>query len=1195
MAPLSADLRRQLERAVVQAREVAEAGARAALESLAVAEGKPYDHMSGEQRALRRRLRAHARQLGDRRDAGSGAQAIDHLVRECAYEHWHGMLFARFLAENELLIEPDLGVPVTLDECEELAQEEGLDRWALAARFAHRMLPQVFRPDHPAFEVRLAREHRLKLERLVEGLPAEVFAAADSLGWVYQFWQSSRKGEVNRSEVKIGADELPAVTQLFTEPYMVSFLLDNSLGAWWAARRLTDADLTGAGSEADLRRAAALPGVPLSYLRFVQSDDAAAGPARWRPAAGAFDAWPDRLADLKVLDPCCGSGHFLVAALAMLAPMRMAHEGLPARAAVDAVLRDNLYGLELDQRCVALAAFALALAAWRWPGTSGYRLLPELNLACSGLAPNATKEEWALLAEQAAADGMAPARVTQLRGSLDALHDLFQQAPLLGSLIDPRELRTDMFRGDYESVQALFAAAVAQEGINVEQTERAVAAQGMARAAELLAGRYHLVITNVPYLARGKQNEKLRTFCQSYFNTAKNDLATVFLERCIGLCEDGGVASLVLPQNWLFLASYKHLRTKLLEAQTWQLLARLGPGAFETISGEVVKAILLTVATRRAPRHVMCGLDVSSLRSPNNKSRALSNAHIDEVTQSRQLRNPDSRILLEAVSGELLEEYTAAYQGLSTGDNFARRRLFWEQRCSDRWRCFQSTVSDTVSYGGLHSVVDGCSMDEMAAVRGKSAWKRCGIAISQMSGLPVSLYSGPLFDTNVSALPVKDRSHIPAIWCYCSSSEYHEEVRRIDQTLKVTNATLVKVPFDLDRWTRAAGERYPNGLPLPYTDDPTQWIFHGHPCGSVIWDETDKRTAHGPLRENAEVLHVAVARLLGYRWPAERDTAMELAAEQREWVGHCAALHDFADADGIVCLPSVRGELPAEQRLLRLLAAAFGEAWTDTTSSRLLAAAGSRSLGDWLRDRFFEQHCKLFHHRPFVWHVWDGRRDGFHVLVNYHKLAAGDGAGRRLLESVTYSYLGDWIARQKDGVERGAAGSEDRLAAAQRLQQRLAAIIDGEPPFDIFVRWKALADQPVGWQPDVNDGVRLNIRPFMAADIPGGKAGAGILRAKPNLHWRKDRGKEPRRLSDLRKLPPWLQDHGDRYDDRELRPQEGYPWFWRAGQFAADRLNDLHLTEAAKLGAPAPTDRLRRLTKAASPPPKTAAPARRSK
>ena len=187
--------------------------------------------MSAAERVLRRRLRVHGRQLGDQREPKTGAQEIERLTHEVAYEHWHRMLFARFLAEKQLLIEAESGVAISLAECEELARERAQDRWTLAGVFAERMLPRVFRPDAPALEVKLAPENRQALEQLVESLPADVFAATDSLGWAYQFWQSEKKNEVNRSEVKIGADELPAVTQLFTEPYMVSFLLDNGLGA----------------------------------------------------------------------------------------------------------------------------------------------------------------------------------------------------------------------------------------------------------------------------------------------------------------------------------------------------------------------------------------------------------------------------------------------------------------------------------------------------------------------------------------------------------------------------------------------------------------------------------------------------------------------------------------------------------------------------------------------------------------------------------------------------------------------------------------------------------------------------------------------------------------------------------------------------------------------------------------------------
>ncbi len=1164
MTALDSTSRRQLERVIVEARDVAEAGARAALEALAVHDRKPYAHMQSGKRALRRRLRAHGRQLGDRRDPRSGDQAIDHLAHECAYEHWHGMLFARFLAENELLIEPDAGVPVTLRECEELAGDQGIDKWMLATRFAHRMLPQVFRSDHPAFEIVLAREHRLKLEALIDDLSAAAFTAADSLGWVYQFWQSRKKNNVNHSEVKIGADELPAVTQLFTEPYMVNFLLDNSLGAWWAARCLTEADLSTASCETELRRRAAVPGVPLDYLRFTQPDDAAAD-GRWYLAAGAFEGWPDILSELKVLDPCCGSGHFLIATFAMLVPMRMEAEGMGARQAVDAVLRDNLYGLELDPRCVELAAFALALTAWIYPEAGGYRPLPELNLACSGLAPNATKEQWIALAEQAAAAGGLPTERDllevkdsllsgPLRISLEGLYDLFRHAPERGSLINPRALKSDLVQSDYESARALFVSVLDSEQTTDEETERAVAAQGMARAAELLAGRYHLVVTNVPYLARGKQSQGLKDFCQTSYSKAKNDLATVFMERCLELCAEEGTASLVLPQNWLFLTSYRRLREKLLQSEVWRLLARLGPGAFETISGEVVKAILLVISRgnhaaradslldEKTTHHTIHGLDVSEHHTAPAKAAQLPSAEITRVEQATQLKNPDARITLEEVSTELLEIDVAAHQGISTGDNPAKRRFFWEQPNSSRWTYFHSTVRETSDFGGMHSVLDWSNNGtDMAALRGAAAWNRCGVAVSQMQELPTAIYNGARFDTNMSALRAMRPEHLPAIWCFCSSPEYTEGVRRIDQKLNVTNATLAKVPFDLDRWTRVSEEQYPHGLPQPYSDDPTQWIFHGHPCGSVVWDRTEKRTAHGALRADSNSLQIAVARLLGYRWPAEQDAEMELAGEQREWASRCDALLDQGDADGIVCIPSVRGEDRAADRLSRLLAASYGDAWNADTPSQLLAGTGTADLDDWLRNHFFAQHCKLFRNRPFIWHVWDGRAsDGFHALVNYHKLGAARGKGRQCLEALTYSYLGDWIARQHDAVARGTEGAEGRLTAALELQKRLELILEGEPPFDIFVRWKPLDEQPIGWNPDINDGVRLNIRPFMADDLPGGRKGAGVLRVKPNIKWTKDRGTEP------------------------ARDRQSFPWFWRNGRFTGERINDVHLTIAEK-------------------------------
>jgi hypothetical protein len=237
---------------------------------------------------------------------------------------------------------------------------------------------------------------------------------------------------------------------------------------------------------------------------------------------------------------------------------------------------------------------------------------------------------------------------------------------------------------------------------------------------------------------------------------------------------------------------------------------------------------------------------------------------------------------------------------------------------------------------------------------GNRAWTRRGVAVNRMNDLRVGQYLGEIFDNNVAVIVPKRLDDLAAVYTFCSSPDFSRSVRRLDLTIKVTNATLVKVPFDLAFWQAVAAEKYPNGLPEPHSDDPTQWLFKG-----------DIVTSTDPLQ-------VAVARLLGYRWPDQPKEA--------------DAVDALVDAGGVVCLPGVRGKPPAAERLLEVLHAAYGDNWSDGVLHTLLTAAGCKAgttLDDWLRNQFFEQHCKRFHQRPFVWHIWDGRKDGFSALLHF--------------------------------------------------------------------------------------------------------------------------------------------------------------------------------------------------------------------
>jgi hypothetical protein len=1123
MQPLDKTLRNKLERTVKEARDIAEAAAKTASQQIGVGEAKPFDYLSEDERNLRRRLRTHGRQLGDRRNTNTETQEIGRLIEEVGYEHWHRMLFARFLAENNLLMypDPDDPVAVSLEECEDLASEEGSKNgWELAARYATRMLPQIFRIDSPVFELLLPPEHQQTLEQLLTNLESEVFLASDSLGWVYQFWQSKRKDDVNASEVKIGARELPAVTQLFTEAYMVSFLLDNSLGAWWAGKRLSENNLKSANSEEELRNKAALPNMPLEYLRFVKKEDES-----WTPAAGTFERWPEKLSELKALDPCCGSGHFLVAAFLMLVPMRMELEGLSTKAAVDAVLTDNLNGLEIDQRCVELAVFALALTAWRYPDAGGYRLLPEMNLACSGLSVSLPEKEW----KELAGDDQ------NLKVALEWLFDDFKNAPVLGSLINPLKDLSQQLLGNWNQVVNKLKEQKTR-WVTDEEIEAGVVAHGMVKAALLLSNKYNLVITNVPYLARGKQNETLKNYSEKKHNKAKNDLATVFLDRCLDFCVKSGTISIVLPQNWLFLTSYKKFRENLLIKDTWHLVARLGEGGFDSSAAAGAFTAMLSLSNGQhyhylPSQETQCiennlsirGVDVSDCKTPFEKAKSLISYDLKTVGQKNQLENPDSRVaFIEQKEGQLINIFAECYQGLVTGDIERFTKKMWEIGNSDRnWVPFRRSNNLNASFGDVSELLlweqgEGQLHDYAKKSReqlhdmhesGNKAWGKLGIAINRMRGLKAVPYYGEHFDNNVAVVfPKLNESLNTSLLSFFTSKSFPIAVRELDQALKVTNRTLLKVPFDADYWGKIAEEKYPNGLPKPFTNDPTQIAFHGHP---VICDSQ---------------IHVAVARLLGHRWPAELNEEMELSEETRSRLNNCESLLEFSDKDGIVCIPAVRGEMRAEERLDALLAAAYGDQWSSHKKSELLTHVDhtGKSIESWLRDKFFTQHCKLFHHRPFIWQIWDGLNDGFSALVNYHKF------DKKLLETLIYTYLGDWINRQKDDQTNRIDGAAEKLAAAENLKKKLELILEGEAPYDIFVRWKSIEEQPIGWNPDLNDGVRMNIRPFISVpDV--NKKGAGVLRDKPNIKWGKDRGKDV----------------------------ETSPWYYL---FKGDRINDHHLT-----------------------------------
>jgi len=1189
---LTSEQRKLLSNAVTAARSRpglgAEDGALKALQALAVDQHEPFPKMTREQRELRNRLRAHGRQLGDARDKQKGTQEIRLLGREVAFEQWHRMLFARFLAENQLLIDPRFGVAISMEEAAELAKEAGTDTWSYAARCAQSLLPAIFRSDDPSLAVELPPESKIALEKLLGGLDAAIFTASDALGWTYQFWQSEESEQVKKKGGSIGADDISARTQFFTEHYMVEFLLHNTIGAWHAGKVLAAKPelLRTAASEAELRAAVAIDGCDFGYLRFVREGDDASG--AWQIGAGTYPTWPTTAAAITLLDPCLGSGHILVAAFELLVRLRRHEERLSIDAAIQAVIRDNLFGLELDPRCTQIGAFALALHAWK---LAGRRIeLPAVNIACCGLSVGGSKDDWMKFASVD----------SRFQNGMAALYDLFQQAPLLGSLIDPaRTIGVSMLEASFDELEPMLDAALAKPSDEATR-EVGVAAAGMVDAIRLLRRRYTLVITNPPYLGRGNQDDEMKAYADEYEPEAKQDLATLFIGRAMRWCDATGSIAMVTPQNWLSRPRYTKLRQRLLIDQTWTVVAWLGPGAFQEITGEVVQAALVAISgTKPAEDACFLGIAVSSKRGERpilapEKAELLMGSSGDAsgrgvatlLNQKLQCARRSAAVQLTGgATDDLLSVVASTWQGIITTDDNRFIGRFWE--FSDRggtWELQQGPPEASLPFTARSNVIrweqgqGELHVGSNAHNFPSSDMLRPGVAVRRMQPHYVTRFDGVVFHDHVAPVVPNDDRELPAILAFLQSEEFADRVRENDQQPKVAVSSVVGVEFERDRWFEVARALFPVGLPAPQSNDSTQWLFHGHPVGVLAGGPPNPafsvvdlvgQSRHQSLvtrRANAaHALHVAIARIVGYRWPAELDESMELDEACRDWATRCKGLAHHADNDGIVPINPMRGEPSAADRVTALLRDAFAQAnaaLTTDTLAQLVAATRSTaaSPNDWLLDDFFPQHCKLFHDRPFVWHIWDGRRDGFNVLVHYHRLAAPNGEGRKLLEKLTHAYLGDWILRQQQAVEEKQDSADGRLAAALTLQQELLSILKGEPPYDLFVRWKPLHEQPIGWDPDINDGVRLNIRPFLRAK-DFGKKDAGLLRTKPEKVKRsKDGGNEP----------------------QANRPREDFPWFWGCNpeadpshatdfaggrEYRGNRWNDLHFSNAVKLAA----------------------------
>lgn len=579
----------------------------------------------------------------------------------------------------------------------ELLWREGLLRACTAASAE---LGVLFDPEDPYARVWPSHKALMQAVRTLAELPESAFRADELLGWVYQYFQTEEKDRVfaelkTTKNKKISWSDIVPATQLYTERYMVDFLLQNSVGARWMEMY------------PDSRAKEA-------WLYYVEP----ATPHAREPRA---------VKEWTLLDPCCGSGHFLVVAFDLLVQLyaeerSLAQQGLiPADWAVPeaevarTILERNLHGIDIDPRAVQLSALALYLKA----KDLGLEGTPYMHLAIADCVLQ-RGEHYAALLDAYEDDSAASEAIEAIWSALENVRDLGSlvriEEEVEAAVSRTRKRAAGRFDEltDWHTYKRELAtrlqATVAAEAANPDERQRVfgVEAQKGLALLDLLSARYDVVCTNPPYMGSGNMGLAEKRYVERHYYEGRRDAYAAFLIRCLELTRPSGLAAMVARKQWMFASSYRDLRSTLLAGTDFRIIADLGARAFDqdTKLHDGV-SVALTVACSRPTNEeagIMTAIRATSVSGPAEKAALLMRASSESAPgllyrmPQQQLQLIDGspmaywlpRSLVQTAAshpaGQGADRLYQVRDGMNTGDNARFLRLFWEHPPMADWR-----------------------------------------------------------------------------------------------------------------------------------------------------------------------------------------------------------------------------------------------------------------------------------------------------------------------------------------------------------------------------------------------------------------------------------------------------------------------------------------------------------------------------
>lgn len=1076
------------------------------------------------------------------------SKGYKNVIEEFAYTWFNRFVALRFMEVHDFLphgfrvlssrsgdIEPEIlkniglvkdELKLNMDTCVELKEKNKLEelfRYVLMrqCRILADILPMLFSKEDDYLELLIPKvllKGDTVLSKLLE-IPEDAFLEdVEIIGWMYQFYISAKKDEVNKAKKTITKDTLPAVTQLFTPEWIVRYMAENSVGRIW------------------------LESYPNSVLRSDMKyyvDDA----EQTKEVQQKIDAKKYRNVnpeEIRIIEPCCGSGHILVYVFDLL--YRMYEEkGYQKRDIPTLILTKNLVGLDIDKRAAQLASFSLVMRARSSNPrffSKDYYVKPQVfEILDSRQLINIIYRKHLTDLNLLSAD-----EIKEITYVVEA----FQNAKTIGSLIKLNPIEFACLDGaimkiEKDAVKNVFNSNIISESVKLLKK--------LSEQAKFFSGKYDVMITNPPYIGTSSMEPSVKEYAAKHYPNSKTDMFAMFMET--GFVKKNGFTAIINMHSWMFLSSYEKLRSNILASKVIITMAHLGARAFAEIGGEVVQTTAFVLAKRSITDFNSTYFRLVDYNNQQAKEDAFLSS-IDRYTAknenfSKIPGNPVAywvrKSVLSTYKNKCLLDISRPCKGIDTGDNAVFLRLWFEvsntnfmspDKGRKKWIPYNKGGSYRKWYGNNEYVLDWSNNGEKlrdfkgSNLRNKNFYFQEGITWSTVSsGKPSFRKFGKGFTFDNGGCCLFAKENLLYILALLNSS-VTLCMMSIAPTLNFQPGDIGRVPVVFNNIQIVEKVAIDNIIlsRIDWDSFETSWDFKRHPLISGVltiatafakW-EHEAMVRFATLKSNEEELNRIFINIYGLQDELipevdDKDITIRLADKERdirslvsylvgivmgryslevEGLAYAGGEWDTSkyrsyqpDDDGIISIYSKLGmEDSLTAKIIELIKIIYGEETYRQNIDFIAEALGKNNnesseetLNRYLNEGFYADHLKVYQKRPIYWMFSSGKNSGFKCLIYMHRY------NEDTLARINGMYFLPESTRLKNEMEelhRRIEHSEGReRISLEKERTKLAAKYDEAIEYGQVLDHMANKYIPI----DLDDGVKVNYEKFQGVEL----------------------------------------------------------------------------------------------------------------